>query len=138
VGEGELFRVSLAEDYDLSEIELVLRSTANEAVEFEFAVTTGIPEIPTVYAMSANFPNPFNPMTKIRYDLPEPQLVRLVIYAVDGRRIATLVNEAMPAGSHTVTWQGRSDEGEMVASGIYFFRIEAGSFNQTGKMTLLK
>jgi hypothetical protein len=138
VGEGELLRVSLAEDYDLSGIELVLRSTANEAVEFEFAVTTGIPEIPTVYDMSANYPNPFNPMTKIRYDLPEPQLVRLVVYAVDGRRIATLVNEAMPAGSHEVTWQGRSDQGELVASGIYFFRIEAGPFSKTGKMTLLK
>ncbi len=138
VGEGELLRVLLSGDYDLSEIELVLRSTANEPVEFEFAATSGIPEIPTVYDMSANYPNPFNPMTKIRYDLPEPQLVRLVVYAVDGRRIATLVNEAMPAGSHEVTWQGRSDEGEMVASGIYFFRIEAGSFSKTGKMTLLK
>ena len=138
VGEGELLRVLLNGDYDLSEIELVLRSTANEPVEFEFAATSGIPEIPTVYDMSANYPNPFNPMTKIRYDLPEPQLVRLVVYAVDGRRIATLVNEAMPAGSHEVVWQGRSDEGELVASGIYFFRIEAGTFSKTGKMTLLK
>jgi hypothetical protein len=138
VGAGELFRVSMSGDYDLSEVALVLRNTANEPVEFELEATTGVPEIPAAYGMSANYPNPFNPVTNIRFDLPEPQHVTLAVYTVDGHRIAMLVNGAMPAGSHIVVWQGRTDRGEMAASGIYFYRIEAGPFRRTSKMTLLK
>ena len=138
VGAGELFRVTLAADYDLSEAAFVLRNSANEPVEFELETTTGIPEIPAAYGMSANYPNPFNPATHIQFDLPEPQHVTLAVYAVDGRQIATLVDAALPAGSHRAIWQGRTDRGEMVASGIYFYRIEAGPFRKTSKMILLK
>jgi flagellar hook assembly protein FlgD len=94
--------------------------------------------MPTRYALSANYPNPFNPSTKIEFALPEAQLVRLAIFAVDGRRIATLKNESMPAGHHSVTWTGRDDRGGLVAAGVYFYRIQAGDFSQTQKMTLVK
>ena len=88
--------------------------------------------------LSANYPNPFNPMTKIDFALPEPQHVQLAVFGIDGRRVATLKNESMPAGNYTVTWMGRDDQGELVASGIYFYRIQAGDFSQIQKMTLLK
>ena len=83
-------------------------------------------------------PNPFNPVTEIGFDLPEPQRVELAIYAVNGRRVATLKNEQMIAGRHSVTWTGQNDAGERVASGIYFCRLKAGAFRETLKMTLVK
>jgi flagellar hook assembly protein FlgD len=101
-------------------------------------MATAVPGIPVTYQLSPNYPNPFNPMTKISFDLPEPQRVKLAIFGLDGRRVASLVDQPMPAGSHTVTWQGRNDQGELVASGTYFYRIEAGNFRKVFKMTLLK
>ena len=62
----------------------------------------------------------------------------LEVYAVDGRRVTTLVDKPLPAGHHDVTWTGRNDAGERVASGIYFCTLKAGTFRQTLKMTLVK
>ena len=90
------------------------------------------------YSLSANYPNPFNPSTKIAFDLPESQNVKLVVFSVDGRRVATLRNELMLAGRHTVTWTGRDDQGELAAAGAYFYRLQAGDFNETKKMMLIK
>ncbi|MCK9995668.1 MAG: T9SS type A sorting domain-containing protein, partial [Candidatus Krumholzibacteria bacterium] len=95
-------------------------------------------DMPTRYMLSANYPNPFNPSTKIDFALPESQHVKLAVFSIDGRRIATLKNETMPAGRYTVTWTGRDDQGGLVASGIYFYRIQAGDFSRIQKMTLLK
>jgi len=77
-------------------------------------------------------------MTKISYSLPEAQDVRLVVYGVDGRLVATLVNETRGAGLHEVIWTGRDDAGKSVASGMYFYRIDAGPYSQVHKMTLMK
>ncbi len=137
-GSGELLRLSPVDERSLDKVVITARGASNERVEFTLEKSAALPELPTTYELSANHPNPFNPSTTIGFALPEAQRVKLSIYAVDGRRIVTLVDEAMPAGRHEAVWTGRSDRGEVVASGIYFYRIEAGPFSRTSKMTLLK
>jgi len=137
-GQGELIRISLTGEFDPEDILIVARDTANKDLEYSVEETTAAANMPTRYALSANYPNPFNPSTKIEFALPEAQHVRLAVFAIDGRRIATLRNESMSAGHHSVTWTGRDDRGGLVAAGIYFYRIQAGDFSQTQKMTLVK
>ena len=96
-------------------------------------------EIPTRFALFANFPNPFNPATTLRYGVPETARVSLVVYDVLGRQIATLADgDEQAAGYHAVVWDGRNDAGMPVASGLYFARMQAGRFVQTQKMILAK
>jgi flagellar hook assembly protein FlgD len=94
--------------------------------------------VPRAFALHEAYPNPFNPMTTIAYDLAASRPVRLAIYGLDGRRICTLVDEVQGSGRHEVTWTGRDDDGRLVASGTYVYRIEAGDFRQVRKMTLMK
>jgi hypothetical protein len=109
------------------------------SAELEVTNLTAVPEVmPEVFALHTNRPNPFNPRTIIGFDLPEERFVTLTVYALDGRRIATLVQESLPAGRHEVAWQGRDDLGRSVATGLYAYRIEAGDFRQTKKMILLR
>ncbi|MCK9996253.1 MAG: putative Ig domain-containing protein [Candidatus Krumholzibacteria bacterium] len=137
-GRGELIRVKLTGEFDFGDLMIEVRDSDNKDLEYTLEVKAAGPGIPTMYSLSANYPNPFNPSTKIDFDLPESQNVKLVIFGVDGRRVTTLRNESMPAGRHSVTWTGRNDQGELVATGIYFYRIEAGSFSETKKMILIK
>jgi parallel beta-helix repeat protein len=89
--------------------------------------------IPTVFSLAQNYPNPFNAQTKIRFVLPEPQDVQLMVYDLLGRRVETIIDEERQAGQHQVTWDASGH-----SSGIYFYRIEAGDFTETKKMILLK
>jgi hypothetical protein len=102
--------------------------------------SAGVPpdELPTAYALDANFPNPFNPVTTIRYSIPEARRVRLCVYNLQGRLVQTLIDETMPAGVNEVTWQGMDGAGSSVASGVYFYRLTAGDFQQTRSMTLIE
>ena len=95
----------------------------------EATVGTG----PKDYGLSQNYPEPFNPSTTISYDLPTSSRVKLTIYDILGHNVATLVNEQKEAGSYSVQWNASN-----VASGVYFYRLEAGSFLQTKKLVLLK
>jgi hypothetical protein len=83
-------------------------------------------------------PNPFNPATTLRFDLPSPEHVRLEIYNVRGERVTTLVNGVLPAGVHAVRWLGRSDHGARAASGVYFARLRAGSAERRLKLLLVQ
>ena len=84
--------------------------------------------IPTTYELSQNFPNPFNPATTIRYGLPKAERVTLKIYNLLGAEVATLVNdEPKAAGYHAAIWDGRDGNGRVVASGVYVYRLQAGS-----------
>ncbi|MCK9426617.1 MAG: T9SS type A sorting domain-containing protein [Ignavibacteriaceae bacterium] len=85
------------------------------------------------YNLAQNYPNPFNPSTKINYSLQNPELVTLRIFDVLGREVATLVNQYQTAGNHTVSFNASS-----LASGMYFYKLEAGSFQSIKKMMLLK
>ena len=88
--------------------------------------------------LMAAYPNPFNPQTTIRYNLASRQHVMLRVYDVSGAVVRTLVDESKPAGSYSLTWNGRDDHGSSVSSGVYFYRITAGSFSDVRKMTLIK
>jgi hypothetical protein len=94
--------------------------------------------LPTVFALRQNAPNPFNPSTSIVYDLPKATNVRLEIYNVLGQKVKTLVDGYQNAGTQNIIWDGRDQSGASVASGIYFYRINAGDFNATKKMMMLK
>ena len=90
------------------------------------------------YALEKNYPNPFNPNTTIHYELPEETYVTIKIFNTLGREIRTLVNENKPAGTYAVQWDGRDEQGNPVVSGLYFYQIQAGKFNKTRKMLLMK
>jgi hypothetical protein len=89
--------------------------------------------VPSAYSLLQNFPNPFNPETKINYAIPKAGLVKIVVYDLLGAEVSTLVNENMEAGYHNVTFNGTN-----FASGVYFYKITAGEFTATKKMLLVK
>jgi len=94
--------------------------------------------IPVTYNLSQNFPNPFNPETTIKYQLPQASDVKITIYNTMGQKVKELVNKHTQAGYHNVVWDGKSNQGTQVSSGIYFYQINAGDFNKTMKLLLLK
>jgi hypothetical protein len=97
-------------------------------------------EVPAKFSLSANYPNPFNPVTRIQYTVGVNQIepVTLRIYNVLGQLVRVLVDEPKGAGSYEVIWNGRDENGNEVASGIYFYRFKAKDFVKTKKMLLLK
>ena len=89
--------------------------------------------VPETFALHAAYPNPFNPTAEIGFDLPEASNVRLVVYDVMGREVARLADGLMGAGSHRVRFEAAG-----LPSGVYLYRLEAGAFAQTERMTLVK
>jgi len=94
--------------------------------------------LPTEFALNQNFPNPFNPETTISYDLADGGRVELSIFNVMGQQVKQLVSEEQPAGRYSVVWDGRDAIGRNVASGVYFYRLNATQFNAVRKLMLLK
>ena len=94
--------------------------------------------IPEKFELFQNYPNPFNFGTLIKYALPEESNVRLVIYNLLGQKVKELVEKTQSPGYYTIYWDGKDNRGENVGSGIYFYRIQTGSFTKTAKMSLLK
>jgi hypothetical protein len=90
-------------------------------------------QVPNVYSLSQNFPNPFNPATEIKFSIPGQSFVKLVVYDINGNEVATLVNNEKPAGNYSVKFDATN-----FASGIYFYKLTAGSFESTKKMALVK
>ena len=115
-------------------ITLFIRATIN--------TVTGIHQIsnsvPKNFKFSQNYPNPFNPTTKFKYALPEGRNVSIIIYDINGRKVAELINDYQEKGTYEITWNGKNDFGEPVASGTYIYTIKAGEFEQSKKMLLLK
>lgn len=93
---------------------------------------------PLRFALQGNYPNPFNPATRIAFSLAARSDVELAVYNSAGQKIKTLIRNPMNAGEHHVTWDGRNEKGEAVASGLYFYRIRAGAFVATRKMVLIR
>lgn len=102
------------------------------------AIDDEIINIPDEFSLEQNYPNPFNPKTVIQYRLSLTENVELSIYNTLGQKIKTLVNQKQTAGFHQVQWDGKNDAGVQVSSGIYWYRLKAGSFVQTRKMLLVK
>ncbi len=112
---------------------LLLKSTAG----------AGFDAMPSTYELKQNYPNPFNPTTTIQYSIIEKSLVNITILDVTGQVVRKLIADTQPAGTHHVEWDSRNDRGITVASGIYFYRVEASSgqnvrFQEVKKMVLVK
>ena len=87
--------------------------------------------------LGQSFPNPFHSSTRISFTLAKPSVVRLTVFDVTGRRVATVVDGAMLAGRHSAAWSGRDSAGRTVASGVYFYRLDIGSWSKTKRMLRL-
>ena len=89
--------------------------------------------LPQGFALEQNYPNPFNPATRIRFSVPQSQFVRLEVYSILGQKVATLVQDVVPADAFEVTFDGRG-----LASGMYIYRLETPGFSRAAKMMLVK
>jgi len=90
------------------------------------------------FSVAQNYPNPFNLETQFSLSLPAESKVSFVIYNIAGQRVKTLVNDQMSAGTHTINWDGTNENGNVVSSGIYFYKVVAGDIVTTKKMILMK
>jgi len=120
--------------YRLEDVSLDGKKTLHDPISIAVRARQEIVrELPTTYKLHQNHPNPFNPLTTIRYDLPEATHVTLDIYAITGQHVVTLVSGAQEAGYYEATW-----DGGVFGNGTYFYRLEAGEFEETKRMLLLK
>jgi serine protease AprX len=121
-------------------------STAREGVyidDIAFAwvptgIIDGLAPTPRLFSLDQNYPNPFNPSTAISFSLGEKESVNLYIFDLLGRKIRSLISTDMDAGSHSIVWDGRNDNGQDVASGMYLYRLQTGSSSETRRMTLVR
>ena len=104
-------------------------------------VVTGDDNLPATFSLAQNYPNPFNPTTAIQYEMRDGGFVSLKVYDLLGREVATLVNEKKAPGTYQVTWnasgQARQTAGGL-ATGVYYYRLSAGSFTEMKKLLLLR
>jgi len=120
----------------------------NGNIVMYYGTITGVDEhqqdVPQTFALDQNYPNPFNPSTTLRYALPKDAHISLAIYNILGQKVATLRDEVQNTGYYTILWNGRNDFGTQVASGVYFYRLEARptdgsqSFADFKKMVFVK
>jgi hypothetical protein len=116
-----------------------------EAAVDEFTIFTNVPTTDVgeagqsfAYDLGQASPNPFNPRTAIRFDVPATVHAKLRIYGVDGRLLRTLMDGTVAPGRHTYTWDSRDDAGRQAAAGVYYYVLEAGDYKATRRMVLLK
>jgi arylsulfatase A-like enzyme len=119
------------------------------AIQFDLSNVTLVPiitdvsaaqaDLPNMFSLQANYPNPFNPSTTIIYDLPEKAEVTIEIFDIRGRHVRTLISQTQQPGRQTVVWDGRDEQGREIASGLYIYRLRAGaSIIESHKMLLLR
>jgi hypothetical protein len=102
-------------------------------------INTDVPgAVPGLFALRQNVPNPFNPITKIDFDLPAQTRTTLRVYDIAGREVRTLVDGVLNQGAHSSTWDGKDNAGRDAASGVYFYRLDAAKETATRKMVLLR
>jgi hypothetical protein len=140
-GSGDLatltFR-SLTGDYQLEVESARLRDVNNLDIDARLGDYASGGDLPTVFRLVQNAPNPFNPKTTVAYNVPRESEVTIRVYDVAGRRVRTLVDGVVEPGRHVAVWDGLNESGEAVGSGIYFCTMEAPDFHDSRKMTLLK
>ena len=108
------------------------------AITLEQLNVGGEGHLPSKFALHQNYPNPFNPITSLSYDLPEDAMVNITIYDMMGKVVASLVNGQQSAGFKTLQWDATNQSGMPISAGLYIYTIQAGEFNDTKKMILLK
>ncbi|HUI30155.1 MAG TPA: T9SS type A sorting domain-containing protein [Candidatus Acidoferrales bacterium] len=112
-----------------------ISTTNGQSWTKEIKISVGAPKD---YKLYNNFPNPFNPSTKIAFELPKASHVELIIYDVVGREVVEVADADYPAGYTELTWNGTSKNGAMVSSGVYFYRISTDKWSKVKKMLMLK
>ena len=95
-------------------------------------------DFPTKFKLYNNYPNPFNPKTILKYDLPQNSFVEVIIYDMQGKVVNNLVNTNQSSGFKTIQWDATDNQGQSVSAGVYIYTIEAGGFRQTKKIIFLK
>lgn len=117
--------------------------SCRDSIDFNI-LAVGVKEVltneqsPSAFSLSQNYPNPFNPKTTIQFSVPQEGEVMLVVYDIVGRKIAMLVNEYLTAGHKSVSWDGKDAKGVDAPSGVYFYRLQVGSFTEAKKLILLR
>ncbi len=132
-GTNNLIDIVGVPDMKLSSVSMASADGQDMSVELAREAT-----LPSSFILHQNYPNPFNPDTHIDFDLPANSRVTLTIYNVLGKQVSILINDILPAGVHSVVWDGKDDRGSTVASGVYLYRIETEFGQATRKMMLLK
>ena len=118
---------------------LIATSTMNVTVNNHYGIEKTLSGTPDEFKLEGNYPNPFNPTTTIKYALKEDVKVSLKIYNTLGQEVRTLVNENQNKGYKEIMWDGKNNQGSVVPSGIYMYRLVAGSsFVKSNKMMLVK
>ena len=135
--EAEVF---ISSDEELNIITGIVEHFSDVALAPKTVEDTAVEErnIPSGFSLSANYPNPFNPETTISYTLPEASKVKITIYNLLGQHVKTLMNEFKPVGDYSVQWDGKNDAGEKLTSGVYIYRMQAGSFVESKKLMMMK
>ena len=128
--------VTLADEPGM--IEVVSGQLVNSAYQGVDMRVKRAQALPDIAALHQNFPNPFNPSTEIRFDIPTARTVKLRVFNQLGQTVRTLVESRMKAGSYRIKWDGKTEAGQGVSSGVYFYSLEAGDYSQIRKMTLVK
>jgi hypothetical protein len=128
----------VGEGYALSIESARIRDAENADLNAKLGDLESGGDMPIVFRLIQNAPNPFNPVTRIAYDVPRESDITIRVYDVAGRAVRTLVDGKVEPGRHEAVWDGRNDTGESVGSGIYFCTMEAPDFSASRKMTLLK
>ena len=110
-------------------------SPPNNIISYSLITSVGglFGNVPSGYILNQNYPNPFNPATVIKFSIPDESFVNLTVYDVSGKKVEELVNREMPSGNFSAEWKASS-----YASGVYFYKLNAGSFSETKKMILSK
>jgi len=137
------FNVSFAEYYYKPSGMLITKTIASENITSckINPIVDGVPALmlnPTSYILEQNYPNPFNPQTRIQFKLPNVSYVTIKIYDILGHEVKTVLSEQRGAGTHSVIWDGMNNAGQRVASGIYIYRMQAGSFTAVKRMVLIR
>ncbi|OQY27342.1 MAG: hypothetical protein B6244_10795 [Candidatus Cloacimonetes bacterium 4572_55] len=140
-GDSPVLQVYATDDFKLK---VIVTSGGETAVDIHYVdvIFTGAnlssPNILAKFILEQNSPNPFNPITTIRYQLPQATHVKLEIFNTAGQLIRSLADHEESAGFKSVQWDGQNDHGAQVVSGLYFYRLETGDYEQTRRMLLLK
>ena len=122
-----------SQSFDTSEIEQITfwdsTGTSEDFIEF-------LSKVPIQFLK--NFPNPFNPVTNIQFDLTQAGKTKIEIYNVKGQKVETLLDQELDAGVHNVVWSGKDDNGKRVTSGIYFYKVTVNKQEKIRKMIMIK
>jgi hypothetical protein len=132
------FRFRACDQLFQSFVEAAIDDFSIEVFAPDAATVADSEAAPSPSRLAQSFPNPAGAFATIRFRLSNPGATRLAIFDPSGRKLRTLVEGDLAAGSHAVAWDGRNDAGAAVANGVYFYRLESGAFRQSRRLSLLR